>query len=170
MSDFDHKAYRYNYRRTKKGLIATIYDYQKRYSKIRNHPMPLYTLKELRDWAFSQENFEELYQNWINSDYDKWTKPSIDRLEDDKPYAFENIQLMTWKENSDKARNNIKSGKLFNGQKPVEQYDLEGNFIQDYPSVSQAAREMKVQPNNISGACLGRHKTIKGCIWKFKDQ
>jgi len=52
--------------------------------------------------VYKQPNFEELYNNWVKHGYDKWYKPSVDRLNDDKGYSFSNIQLVTWKENSDK--------------------------------------------------------------------
>jgi hypothetical protein len=48
---------------------------------------------------------------------------------------------------------------------PVSQYDLEGNFIKDWPSISEAARNVK---GDIGNCCRGKSKTAGGYIWKYK--
>ena len=53
--------------------------------------------------------------------------------------------------------------------RPVIQYDLEGNFIQEYPSCAAAAKAVGMsQPSGISRACSGTRKTAKGFLWKYK--
>ena len=49
------------------------------------------------------------------------------------------------------------------------QFDLEGNFIKEYESITQASKELNNSLNNISQCCLGRSKTSKGYIFKFKN-
>lgn len=87
------------YRRTKNGLIIKIYNSQLRSSKKRNHEKPKYTLEELKKWFYKQHNFDELYINWVNSNYDKKLTPSCDRINNYKGYSFDNIRLVTWYEN-----------------------------------------------------------------------
>lgn len=54
----------------------------------------------------------------------------------------------------------------------VMQYSREGEFIKEYTSISEAARENKIYPGTISGCC--RHKkgfyTRGGYIWKYKSE
>jgi hypothetical protein len=56
--------------------------------------------------------------------------------------------------------------------KPVRQYDLQGNFIQEYESAKAAAEHFKCNPNNINH-CAKKNQTaiklIKSCgfIWKY---
>jgi len=50
---------------------------------------------------------------------------------------------------------------------PVNQYDLEGNFIASYPSQSEAARQTGVNQPTISQACLDNRKTAGGFGWQF---
>lgn len=50
--------------------------------------------------------------------------------------------------------------------KPVYQYDLEGNFINEFPSISEAERQIG---GDIKSACAGRQKTAGGFIWKYKE-
>ena len=52
--------------------------------------------------------------------------------------------------------------------KPVLQYDLKGNFIAEYPSLSEVQRKFGFLQGNISSCCLGKLKSAYGYIWKFK--
>ena len=55
-----------------------------------------------------------------------------------------------------------------NKAKPVLQYDLNGNFIAEYNSISTAARILNVIPSGIGDCCNGKQITAYGFIWKFK--
>ena len=86
-------------RKTKHGLITNIYSTQRRNSKDRPYGLPDYTNEELHVWMLSQSNFEELYNNWVESGYQKMLVPSCDRLDDYQGYALDNLRLVTWEEN-----------------------------------------------------------------------
>ena len=49
---------------------------------------------------------------------------------------------------------------------PVVQYDLEGNFIKEYPSAAEAARENGYRADVICWCCRGKLKTAYGFVWK----
>lgn len=58
--------------------------------------------------------------------------------------------------------------------KPVIQFKLDGTFIQEFPSISEAVRQLQPQiPNintgNISSACSGKIKSAYGFQWKYKN-
>ena len=50
---------------------------------------------------------------------------------------------------------------------PVCQYTLDGIFINEYPSMTEAARQNDILESGVSGACCGKRKTYKGFIWKY---
>ena len=52
--------------------------------------------------------------------------------------------------------------------KVVGQYDLNGNLIKIYVSVSEAQRITKI--NNIASVCLGKNKTAGGFKWKYMNK
>lgn len=52
--------------------------------------------------------------------------------------------------------------------KAVLQYDLNDNFIQEYSSASEAARQLNLHSQNISGVCRGIKKSCGGFKWKYK--
>lgn len=63
--------------------------------------------------------------------------------------------------------------KLKNGvlSKAVQQYDVAGIFIKEYPSAIEASRQLAL---NVSGivsccACSPKYKTCGGYQWKYKD-
>jgi hypothetical protein len=61
--------------------------------------------------------------------------------------------------------------KLYKGQilansKPINQYDLEGNFIKEWQSATIAAKEINLHPTSIRHCVQGKTKTSGGYIWK----
>jgi hypothetical protein len=58
---------------------------------------------------------------------------------------------ITW----DRKRNHI-----------IEQYDLQGTFIKEWPSISEAERQIG---GDIQACCKGKQKTAGGFIWKSKN-
>lgn len=53
--------------------------------------------------------------------------------------------------------------------KKVIQYNLNGNFIKEYNSISDASRATGIPTGNISKNCKGGLKTAGKYIWKYKD-
>ena len=52
---------------------------------------------------------------------------------------------------------------------PCIQYDLEGNFIKEHNSMSEAAKSLNLKHcNGIEACCRGILKTSSGFIWKRK--
>ena len=51
-------------------------------------------------------------------------------------------------------------------KKPILQFDLNGNFIREWPSATDVGKEVK---NNICHCLKGDYKTSCGYIWKYKD-
>lgn len=52
--------------------------------------------------------------------------------------------------------------------KAVLQFDLDGNFIQEWESAKQAKDILGIK-GNISQCCKGQRKTASGFMWKFKN-
>lgn len=94
---------------------------------------------------------------------------------------LENLEYITQKENVQDAYNNglcenVRKQATKNILKASEQekikinqYDLKGNFIREWESITQASKELNNSLNNISQCCLGRSRTSKGYIFRFKD-
>jgi group I intron endonuclease len=53
--------------------------------------------------------------------------------------------------------------------KPVLQYDLEGNFIKEWPSITTASTQTKTPYAGVSLCCNNKRKFSNSFIWKFKE-
>lgn len=157
------------YNKTKLGLTSRMYYSQRHSCKKRNHKMPEYNREEFQNWVLNHHLFEELYNNWVESGYDKKLRPSIDRLDDYKSYTFDNIRLCTWHENNLKHYIDVKKGINNKTNKSVLQYDLDGNYINEYHSISYAARITKIRNADIQRACSGIYKQAGGYAWEYSD-
>ena len=60
-----------------------------------------------------------------------------------------------------------KQGKL-NSRKTI-QYDLQGNFIKEWESATEAANQLNIHVSNISKCCSGELKKTGGYVWQYKD-
>lgn len=127
---------------TYKGVIRVLYKTQKRHQKLRGHGDMPYTKNELKDWL-EDNGFKESFEFWEKSGYINELKPSIDRLDDFKGYDFDNIRLVTWKENREHQASDKASGKGTSGAicKGIRKLDKEGNLIKTYVSYQEVRRE-----------------------------
>lgn len=157
------------YQKTKKGLLAAIYAHQRGHSKDRGHPMPNYTLQDLRDRYINDEKFIYLYNNWVANGYKRDDVPSLDRKNDNLPYTLDNLRIVRFRINYKKANRDAKSGKLKKTRhcKKVYQHTLEGKLLKDFVSASQAARELGLSQGHISTNCRGEIKSASGYIFSF---
>lgn len=53
--------------------------------------------------------------------------------------------------------------------KPVLQFDLDFNFIKEWPSSAEIHRQLNINANNISRCCDNKLDTYKGFIWVRKS-
>ena len=131
------------FRRTRKGVSLAIFRSQKLHSSRRGFGFPMYTLEEFREWIYSQSNFKYLFDAWVASNYEKKSKPSVDRINDNLGYTFENMRLTSFDKNIRKSRGNISI------ITPIKQYDLNGAYIKTFRSQQDAVRKIGMSQGNL---------------------
>lgn len=67
-----------------------------------------------------------------------------------------------------KLSNSLTEIKRLNKWIPVLQYDLEGNFIKEWESMSAARKAFGVKDSHIGLVCRGKRKSCYGFVWKYK--
>lgn len=160
---------RKKYKKTKKWLITSMYIWQLRRNKIRNHWLLNYTKQELKEWIFKQDNFEELYNNRTKSWYKTDLIPSVDRLDDYKWYSFDNIQLITWKENNAKWHADKKNWINNKQNKSVIWIHKITWKIIDFYSSMEAERQTWIYHWSILKCCKWKLKTAWWYNWRYKN-
>ena len=104
------------------------------------------------------EGWEVDHQNWIRDDN-----------------RFINIQPLPKSENSSRksekgikaiVKNSAENGRK-SSSKPVLQFDLDGNFIAEYPSTREVERQLGFYHTFISSNCNGKNKSAYGFKWKY---
>ena len=82
--------------------------------------------------------------------------PQIDHIDNNKNHNYlNNLQWITNKDNCRKSHN-----------KPILQYDLDGNFIREWECAADVGKEVR---SNIVTCLKGRLKSAYGYVWKYKN-
>ncbi|GAG14807.1 unnamed protein product [marine sediment metagenome] len=126
--------------------------------------MPNFTKNEFVLWMH-QNNVYPKWLDYIESDYDINKKPSVDRIDDYKGYSFDNMQLITWKENRLKGVNSEKHHKACHNRqnrKSVKVINWQGEIVKVLDSLTDCAEYLGVHLVSVSRVLNGSRKTIKG--------
>lgn len=112
---------------------------------------------------FKVNNFislEELEFLWYRDNASSMNNPSIDRIDSGGHYHIDNCRFIEMSENSRRAN----LGKTSN-PKPVFQYDLDGKFIAEYKSRTEAQKITGIQKTNICAYIKGKCSHAGSYLW-----
>ena len=155
------------HRRSILGVTKRIYHDQIKSSKFRGHTLPDYSLNQFREWALSQKNFMDIYNQWVESGYEHLLAVSCDRLDDYKPYTLDNIRVTTWGENKRKGHDDRLNGKNRKQSIGVVHVSPDGTVIAEYHSISEASRNSDDSYSRILKHCREVVKNVNGNTWRF---
>lgn len=113
--------------------------------------MVLMTRKEFYKWCNKKEKI-------IIDLYEKGLTPSIDRINPDDHYSFDNIQIISWEENFKKRRFK---------KKAVKYICSITNEEKTFESAAEASRLLGIGFRDISSFAHGYRKAKDGKIWQF---
>ena len=98
------------YEKTKQGFLVRLYRNMKsRITGVQKEKHHLYQNKNLFDklefyqWAQTQEKFHELFTEWEASQYQRKLTPTVDRIDSNKGYDFDNVEWVTHSVNSQRG-------------------------------------------------------------------
>ena len=149
-----------------KGVFRVIYKTQKRHQKLRGHGELPYTKEQLVAWMVGN-GFYSLFDRWVESDYKKHLKPSVDRVNDLNGYSFDNVRLGTWQDNREHQANDIRLGVGTSGKrcKPLLKMNDDMVVICEYVSFNAAKRDCGY---HMEYAIKNKVKCKAGFYWKYK--
>lgn len=161
------KAHYSENRKSLKGLITTMYSTMRGSSRTRKMDLPTFTKEEFSNWLLSRDNFNSIIKKWGEDNYNKNSKPSIDRIDDYKGYTLDNIQLATWIENKNKGHEDRRLGINNKRNAHVTQLDkITNEIIASYHSMMEAQRNTGILAGNIYNVISGRSITAGGFKWQ----
>ena len=143
------------------GLACSIYSNQKLKSKQRNHHHPKYSKIEFFNWMINQDNYSILMINWRLNGYKSELRPSADRIDNNKGYSFNNINLVTWEENN-------KNGRLSHRKKLTGVCIKTGDIIK-FDSPKTASKELRIDYSSIKNNCNGYSSSSGGYKWSYDE-
>lgn len=98
----------------------------------------------------------------------KWFEGCVvhHRNGDPSDNSAENLLVCTQEENNsfEEHKSNISTAR----SKPIVQYTLEGAFVKEWKSASEAAKELGFKQPCIQRCACGKGNTSYGYIWRFK--
>jgi hypothetical protein len=106
---------------------------------------------------------DELKELWFRDKAYLLKVPSINRIDNNDNYTFDNCEYIEKGINSAERNRRVSS-------KPILQFDLDGKFIKEWNSITEASKALSINNSHI-GECARNYKNIKqsgGFIWRFK--
>lgn len=118
----------------------------------------LLTPKENTNWGTRNERASEAMKGKnVGKPKSEETRKKLSESNKGKPKSEETKKKLS------EANTNGKCSKS------VLQYDLNGNFITEWPSLAEVERQLKIHHSGISQCCSGKLKSAGGYIWHYKS-
>lgn len=122
-------------------------------------------------------------QYWLGKHHTEETKKKLSKihkgsfLSDEIKKKISIASNRMWASEEYRKKHKEGMGKYFDNPnlkhhlaKKTIQYDLDGNFVKEFESLTEAALKMNCDKALIMRVCQGKAKTAKGYKWKYKEK
>lgn len=130
---------------------------KKRLDHKRYHDKLDIEIEDFYNRFIKDEQFNRLYIDWQESNYEYCKCPSVDRINPKLGYSIDNIQFITHSQNSTKDQDKI----------PVKVYNLDGHFLGEFESLNSAVRYTGVEQSNAWKVLHKKRRHTGGFVFKY---
>lgn len=126
-----------------------------------------FSLREFKVFLLKKTEFRKMFVTYRKNMFDKRYAPSIDRIDDYKPYTFDNIRVITWEENDAKGKADRLNGVNNKVSKAVR--CIVGNGVEiRFASISNASRVSGISITRLR-KIIEKGKTYEGKRWIYDE-
>lgn len=101
-------------------------------------------------------NREQYYIDILSPEYNQTAIAGKIEMTDERKKVLSNATLKAYAE-----------GRLVKTVKAVYQYDLKGNYLNEFPSVTKASQSLHIPISNISSAAKQKCNIAGGFVWRY---
>lgn len=146
-----------NYRKTPKGVLTNMYNHMKG-----RHPVS-FSLKDFHDRFLNDKRYLRLHTEWLKNGCSKESRPSLDRINNQKDYTIENTHMLTW------AENRYKQTMERRVRKGAVQQIKDGNVIARFKSQREAVKKTGLNQGLISAVLKGTRSHTGGYQFIYEN-
>lgn len=122
---------------------------------------------------FTPEMKQKLIEANKNKIITQETKDKISQSKKGKKFSEEhkkNLSKAKQRKQSPRKGQHLTEEQKLKLSIPVNQYDMDGNFIKSWVSATIAMQELNIHKSNITACCKKRKKSAGGFIWKYAEE
>lgn len=162
-----HKNYRREYTKTEFGFLNKLYYAMASRNREKGFGELPFSVQEFTTKFIKHYSFVKLFENYKNSGFDRGLAPSIDRINPNLGYFYENMQFVTSKENAEKGLQEFKLVK----SRPISMYDYKTKeLIMKFDCVKDAVTYTGSQQGNISKVLNGNRNKTGGYYFEYDQK
>lgn len=139
-------------------------DLIKEFNSIHSTKLEGFNFKNIQNCIRGESNSHQGFRWCLKKVWENYTQEEKEKV----IYEFANYKKKynkPYKEKVKRVYKRVENPK--DCRKKIEQFDLDGNFIKGFDSVS-SVKEDGFVPKRISECLTGKNKSYKGFIWKYK--
>lgn len=162
-----HAKYRREYTKTEFGFLNKLYFAMASRNREKGFGELPFSIHEFTKKYINHYSFVHLFEDYKNSGFDRNLAPSIDRINPNLGYFYENMQFVTTQENTEKATKEFKLVK----SRPISMYDYKTKeLIMKFDCVKDAVEYTGLHQGNISKVLNGDRNKAGNYYFKYDEK